>query len=408
MSHFKLRFPAMILSTSSLLIASAALAQPAAATTGREGGGQGVICIDRCMTLAEAGLRVVGAPVEGQRQTTKVPAISAALYKQYVQLIENSGLEVLKLMAIPPAEAVNDFEPVVVVDPVKYDRIQKEYLELMSDSGFPSAGFQLSAISDAERTYLLPAFLDSRANDRTRVLTMAHEWAWRLYFRSPELQRRIPRKEMLRRILAFDSSLLKFASGDKSEAINLAVLLKPFDQEQLRYMQSVLQAYAVAQGGAGVYGSRTIRLSDDLAAQILSAPPFSSGSGFGYTLPAYDRKPDYQSIEFWNLVNQEHPQLAQLLDVGGADKLTVVGHFTRFYERRGLKFYTSDDPGRHGRFEQAFCTDRGAGRFLYVYYSNDETNALLMNCPTNIQDLETKWATEVGLRFKWQPPQAKP
>lgn len=370
MWHLKINFTNLI-SAGSLLFATATHAAPSAEelnAAGREGGGQGVICLGRCMTLAEAGLRIPNSPMAGNPQVPKTPIISEELYEEYDKTYQYivSKLSVFEMLALKPHEAVNQFVAVEVDDPTKYDRIKREYMDLLGATRFPTEGFSLSAVSNAKVTYVLPEFTDeTRTTRRTKVLTMFHERLWRLYFQSQNLQKRYTTRQMLERILSIDIGVLKLLQGDPSDAPALTSALLPFSPAPLNQTAFwVIEANLLARSG-GVAGFQ---------AAVPLTPELEKALGIGrYTLPNYDSVQDYESINFWTAINRELPQLARMLDAVGVRKLSVAasGQFLKW-----------DDENE--RFLKRKCTGLGSGKFLYLPRLHPDgypiTKLFVLNC----------------------------
>lgn len=145
------------------------------AYAGNDGGGGGVICItsEKCITLAEAGLRIKAdgaSPAAPQR-----PALSLEVVKEVEAIINalplhfevRSALE--KITNVP----VTAYRAVEYIDDKNFKKIKEEYYKILSENNFPSSDLEIAAVSDFETTYLLPEFY--KLSLRSQALTTIHE-----------------------------------------------------------------------------------------------------------------------------------------------------------------------------------------------------------------------------------------
>lgn len=146
------------------------MGQSVQALAGREGGGGGGICIgNKCITLAEAGIRITeNAPVSSQWH------MSLAVLnhiKQISKTLPFGGEDILK-KAIGKTDTFSIPE---TVNPKLLRQITKEYQEVLREAKNEAIAKDLKifAISNSTETFLLPSFFD--LNDYQKALVLVHE-----------------------------------------------------------------------------------------------------------------------------------------------------------------------------------------------------------------------------------------
>jgi hypothetical protein len=147
------------------------------ARRGNEGGGGGGICTPaRCITLAEAGLRMDAQGTADFRLTV-----------EQVRDMEDV------ISAIPTRFDRRDFQRRILgqsrdyvvaseTDVAKFQQFRAEYVRLLRNTPFApevNEGFQLLAVTQGDKTYLLPGF--DKLNLRSRSLILIHEGLIRSY-----------------------------------------------------------------------------------------------------------------------------------------------------------------------------------------------------------------------------------
>lgn len=157
----------------------------------RGGNGGGGFCYDngKCVTLAEAGLRIP----RGEINLFMISEEIEVEIKRIVSILPLSQVQKKALVKNAVGER-NTFMPIEQSDAKKYKKILKSYQQLIRQYAprLPSDEFVLYAVSEQEasRTYLLPSFFDlglqqqallllHEANVRNRpsgVITTAIQW----------------------------------------------------------------------------------------------------------------------------------------------------------------------------------------------------------------------------------------
>ncbi len=157
------------------LLALAAALTSLNAHAGDDAHGGGVVCItpQKCVTLAEAGLKVK-AP-ETQDDFYVLPkALRAGVHAT----LDLTGLsdEITSYLAEDAIGNIHTYIPVETVDPKKLEAVRQEYVATISEMfpGFDLKKFEIIAWSDnAGHTYLTPRFFEMPINVQT--LTLIHE-----------------------------------------------------------------------------------------------------------------------------------------------------------------------------------------------------------------------------------------
>lgn len=173
---------------------------------GREGGGGGGVCTDkRCLTLAQAGLRINTARTLGFRLEDEVVKSLMDLIDRLPWEFDRSELK--KLAAGGP----DTFAVVSESDLEKFEKFKTEYMEILRDTDFQEK-VELLAVSSKGKTYLLPGF--EKLDSKGKALLLLHEMLIR-DFKASVLQ-----------ALTFDGLLLDFTEGQTTAAKDLIRLLK--------------------------------------------------------------------------------------------------------------------------------------------------------------------------------------
>ncbi|MES2770340.1 MAG: hypothetical protein V4596_14450 [Bdellovibrionota bacterium] len=171
-----------------ILIVVSMFAIHAQANLGADGGGGGgVFCLtkDKCVTLAEAGLRIkqdvapksVAAPpanfefVITQDVLNEVDAILKTINKNSKYRFK-VGLANLDLDTGLDSEMNKRYKVVEAYDGVKYKRIISDYNKILKEEGYDQS-FSIGAVSDRDTTYLLPDYF--KLNSRSKALLLIHE-----------------------------------------------------------------------------------------------------------------------------------------------------------------------------------------------------------------------------------------
>jgi|GEM_PF-5228046 len=176
-----------------LLIFSILLSLMATAGTEGGGGGGGICTLGKCLTLAEAGLRIdTTATSQFEIELDVIDEVKWILKKvPYSEIIELSPKVVIG--------NINTFVRVRSHEEVSLEQFKKEYLALLEKENFPSQGFKLLAVSkqgisrsirpsvypgdrfDINRgtTYILPDY--ELLNKRAKALLLIHEALIRYY-----------------------------------------------------------------------------------------------------------------------------------------------------------------------------------------------------------------------------------
>ena len=175
------------------LLLLAALTSTGLAMAGREGGGGGGICTPKkCLTLAEAGLRI-------NTRLTNNFSIGTA-QKKDIETIMNSLPDTIDVdKGIFLRKVMGKSKTFVVVEDgnsVRFENFKKEYAEILQSEGMSSKNFELLAATEKENTYILPGF--ERLSLRGKSLLLIHEALIREYGAS------------VLQALKFDGELLDF------------------------------------------------------------------------------------------------------------------------------------------------------------------------------------------------------
>lgn len=139
------------------------------AFSGNEGsGGGGGICTPKsCMTLAQAGLRI-------DDKETAYFHLEQALVDEVDSVINSLEVDFDKKAFI--AEVIGDnstFAVVAGTEVKRFNKFKKEYLSIVKDSEINASQFQLLAVSQSGRTFLLPGF--QKLDTRGKALLLIHE-----------------------------------------------------------------------------------------------------------------------------------------------------------------------------------------------------------------------------------------
>ena len=140
---------------------------------GANGGGGGGLCFnEKCLTLAQAGLRI-------NKEKTKIFELEQPVIEEMVSLIGKipANINVKSFMTT----AVSYSETFVIAEGSgrNFERFKKEYLKILKDNSFNTEKFELLAISQDRKTYLLPGF--EKLDTRGKALLLIHESLIRNY-----------------------------------------------------------------------------------------------------------------------------------------------------------------------------------------------------------------------------------
>lgn len=174
---------------------------------GESGGGGGGICYNtgKCVTLAQAGLRL-SSPQEQMKQEfdDKVVEYMGKISKK----LSRDGLSNITKDVWGTDQT---FVYVSEQDSAKFEEFKKDYVSILSQNGFDVSKLNLFAVSSARTTYILPAF--ASLDTQGKSLILIHEAA----------MREVGPKN-LSSILEFDGILIDYLSGKKGvDAIDLAM-----------------------------------------------------------------------------------------------------------------------------------------------------------------------------------------
>jgi hypothetical protein len=138
------------------------------AFAGNEGGGGGGICTPkRCMTLAQAGLRI-------DEQKTNDFELEQVVVDEVVKIVSSLPVTFPKAYFFRQALGGPSTFIVASENNVKsFQNFKTEYFDILRSSGIEAKTFQLLAVSKDYKTYLLPGFdlLDTRG----KALILIHE-----------------------------------------------------------------------------------------------------------------------------------------------------------------------------------------------------------------------------------------
>jgi len=154
------------------ILATMFVAQTASA--GTVGNGGGVICItpDKCITLAEAGLKLKHQPEGFYR-------LPQALLDHAKLIISISGIhpEIQRTLFQRVLGKTKTYQPVETIDEKKHAQLKAAYLKTVKDidANFRLNNFEIVAWSDSENkvTYLLPRFFELTM--RRQAYLLIHE-----------------------------------------------------------------------------------------------------------------------------------------------------------------------------------------------------------------------------------------
>lgn len=146
------------------------------AKAGNDVGGGGVLCLaqDKCITLAEAGLRIKQEaitaagpqkPVVSQEVMDEINVIKSLMPK-FPGKLQNSFWD---FMNVSP----HSFVRVESFDPVKFKKVKAEYAKILAENSFPIDSVEIAAVSEPKMTYLLPEY--DKLNTRSKALFIIHE-----------------------------------------------------------------------------------------------------------------------------------------------------------------------------------------------------------------------------------------
>ena len=145
------------------------------AYAGNDGGGGGMLCkdINNCMTLAEAGLRIKTEP--DSASAPKKPAVSYEVMQEMDSIINGLPVseDVKQMLKYRVDLPITSYESVEYYDAKKFKKIVEEYTQILSENKFPDSNLTIAAISNYEKTYLLPEFL--KLNTHSQALMLIHE-----------------------------------------------------------------------------------------------------------------------------------------------------------------------------------------------------------------------------------------
>lgn len=134
---------------------------------GNEGGGGGGICIaKRCMTLAQAGLRI------DEKKTSEFE-LEQSVVEEIAKIVKSIPFYIGTDLQSSTIGRKDTFIVVSENQTKDFAKFKKEYLGILKDSKMDSQQFELLAISKDNKTYLLPGFelLDTRG----KALLLIHE-----------------------------------------------------------------------------------------------------------------------------------------------------------------------------------------------------------------------------------------
>jgi hypothetical protein len=135
---------------------------------GQDRGGGGGFCLtERCVTLAEAGLRI-------DARLSSTFRVSEAQRKDLEATINLIPGDIDKHVLLRNALGNSDtFEFAQSSDEAKFEEFKKEYAEILTDTGFDQKGFKLLAVTIGKKTYLLPEF--DKLKISSKSLNLIHE-----------------------------------------------------------------------------------------------------------------------------------------------------------------------------------------------------------------------------------------
>jgi hypothetical protein len=334
------------------------------AYAGNDGGGGGIICFTsgKCITLAEAGLRVSSNPsaLEEKGSAFKIPtppeppAVSEEILREVRNIIRLLPATPVGMFWFSPYNFyAGKYVRVNINNEKKFKKAKAEYAKILKSNGFQQEGFTLAAFTGQEgygemKTYLLPDFY--RLNTHSQALILIHEAVvWKTSdARSKEFS-------PVKFALEFDALVLDILKG------------KSLDINYLTYMHETLE-----QSG---WASRYYFLSPLLR----RAYQKSIVEGQRYKLSDYDKGKDI----YFNLLNNEdsyrlykkNPDLWKILASEG-----VVFMRIQPLEYKCLKF---DDDAILLNFDASkFCEGTEDG----LYW----TGAYILKCEKSIASIHSE------------------
>lgn len=198
-----------------LNICIAAIAISTLSHAGNEGGGGGGICTpQKCMTLAEAGLRFDKIGTEDFR-------LSVEQVKDLITVIDTLPLDFdRRTFRKNIMGRQKNYIVAQASDMEKFEKFKEEYKKILKGSGYgEDAGFELLAATVGDKTYILPGF--EKLTTRGKSLILIHEGMIRHY------------KASVPQALELDGHILdatKVAQGEDKVTVNYLSLIEIFEK----------------------------------------------------------------------------------------------------------------------------------------------------------------------------------
>lgn len=140
---------------------------------GESGGGGGGICYNngKCVTLAQAGLRI-------DETQTSYFELEQAIVDDIKYIVNSIKVDFNKNALISDAIGIKEtFSVVSPRETKRFDKFKKDYLSILSQQTMDTSGFDLLAVSTTQswpaKTYLLPGY--EKLDVRGKALLLIHE-----------------------------------------------------------------------------------------------------------------------------------------------------------------------------------------------------------------------------------------
>lgn len=280
---------------------------------GSTGGGGGICINQKCMTLAQAGMAPSDPSVNAPLADRPAPAVSKELANKYSEIyssVYKKAPFTSVVLSIDETDLISKFERVNVYDPQAIERIKEQYKQIMAAAQFPTDNLELFAVSNADKTYLLPKFYS--LSPTSQVLIMFHENLMRYYYKDSS-EHKLSEVEALKLILGFDSGIVKLMNNNYSAVPTLleaSMLRQGVRRSQFLPFSAFVSQYSLGQG--------FIRLNQSIFEDLSSKKRFVKPSA----------SDDYSDFSFWQNFNKIYPQLSAVINKYDYKSLQISGVYT--------------------------------------------------------------------------------